>query len=401
MIRRLGAAAAVVWFAAVAPLAAQAPDSLSPWRLSWFPYVTLSPNSGLMGVAHAILFRQAAYDDRVSLRDAVTLDAGYSTKEAWLVRVRGDFPRIADGWRLQATAEASHSPRFGDPDAPQDLSRQGFNADITRRIAGRLQLAVRGGVEHLRDDLPLDQVPLFYPQAVVESPCFLIDPMPGGALCNSASIHQTDATVRAAVVLDLRDREYNTLNGGLLEAGVFAGSAVNGYHGAYAMARGWWSPREATHLTARVGMRAMSSAAGVGISHTMPGWERPFTTLGGDESDRGLPEGRYAGRGLLLAGAEFRQDVVRAKNIFALSLLAFVDGGRAFQDVVTFPPVCATCSATGVLRSGGDLRLTLDDWSVSGGGGVAVRILRNAIVTVTAARGEKRTRWYVSSGWSW
>ncbi len=402
MIRRLGAIVAVAWLVAVVPLAAQSAADLPPWRLSWFPYFTLSPNSGFMGIAHAILFRQADYEDRVSLRDAVMVDAGYSTRDAWLVRGRGDFPRIADGWRLQVTAEASRSPRFGDPDTPQDVSRQAIGVEVTRRVAGSLQLAVLGGAEHLRDDLTLEQAAAYYPGAVVESPCYLVDPIPGGPLCTTADIRQTDATARAALVLDLRDREFNTLQGALLEGGVFAGSAVDGYHGAYALARGWYSPAVTTHLTARLGLRAMSSGAGVGASHTMPGWENSFTTFGGERSQRGLPEGFYAGRGLLLGGAELRQDVVRVKDIFAVSLLAFVDGGRPFRDTLPSWSCGEGCiSLPTPPLTGGDLKLTLDAWTVSGGGGIGLRLLRNAILTVTAARGEGRTRWYVSSGWSW
>ena len=400
MIRRLGAIVAVVWLAAVVPLAAQSAADLPPWRLSWFPYFTISPNNGLMGIAHAILFRQADYEDRVSLRDAVMVDAGYSTRDVWLIRARGDFPRIADGWRLQAIAEASQSPRFGEPDSAQDLSRQLVGVEVTRRVTGRLQFAVRGGAEHLRDDLTIAMADQLYPAAPVESPCFLIDPLPGSS-CTEAMLRQTDITARGALVLDLRDREFNTLQGALLEGGVFTGSAVGGYHGLYAMVRGWISPGERTHLTARAGLRAISSSAAVGITHTMPGWERPFTTFGGAESARGLPEGRYAGRGLLLGGAELRQDVVTVKDIFAVSLLAFVDGGRTFSDVEIIPPLCPGCTTTSRDWSGGALRLTLDGWTVSGGGGVGVRLLRNAIVTVTAARGEGKTRWYVSSGWSW
>lgn len=405
MIRRLGVFVIVAWFATVAPLAAQAAADLPPWRLSWFPYFTVSPNSGFMGVAHALLFRQAQYDDRVSLREAVTVDAGYSTRNAWLVRARGDFPRFADGWRLQGTAEASRSPRFGDPDTAQDLSRQAIGVEVTRRIAGRLQLAVRGGAEHIQDDLAFGLVAAFYPNAPISSPCLFVVPSLG-EMCARARLRQTDVTARAAVVLDLRDREYNTLQGALLEGGVFAGSAVDGYNGLYAMARGWLSPSETTHLTARLGLRAVSSPSAIGISHTMPAWEHFFTTFGGSESERGLPEGRYAGRGLLLGGVEMRQDVVRAKNIFAVSLLGFVDGGRSFQDHPFYGVLvcsdCVTPPAPEVLGySGGKLRLTANDWTMSGGAGVGVRILRNAIVTVTAARGEGKTRWYVSSGWSW
>jgi hypothetical protein len=47
------------------------------------------------------------------------------------------------------------------------------------------------------------------------------------------------------------------------------------------------------------------------------------------------------------------------------------------------------------------LELTLHGWTVGIGGGVAVRVLRNAILTLTAARARQQTRIYVSSGWAW
>ena len=43
-----------------------AQGSQAPWRLSYFPYVTVSPNDGLMGIARAIWFRQAEWGDRVT-----------------------------------------------------------------------------------------------------------------------------------------------------------------------------------------------------------------------------------------------------------------------------------------------------------------------------------------------
>ena len=62
------------------PLAAQDTTATEqptavPWRLSYFPYLTVSPNDGLMGIARAIVFRQAEYGDRISLRDAVATSA--------------------------------------------------------------------------------------------------------------------------------------------------------------------------------------------------------------------------------------------------------------------------------------------------------------------------------------
>ena len=76
-----------------------------PWRLSYFPYVTASPNDGVMAMGRVVLFRQSRWDDRGRYGRSA-LEGGYSTKDAWLARARGTFPRLATGWRLQAIAQA-------------------------------------------------------------------------------------------------------------------------------------------------------------------------------------------------------------------------------------------------------------------------------------------------------
>lgn len=373
------------------PLAAQ--DStvteLPPWRLSYFPYLTVSPNDGLVGIARAIVFRQADYGDRVSLRDAVSLDAGYSTKKAWLVRARADFPKLADGWRLAASAEISRQPRFGVPDFPVQRERVQVWADVTRRLYGRLGLALRGGFDRQR--VEGDGLLFRYPNTsfdVTDCPTCA-----GEGLFHGT---QSDGTMRAALVLDLRDREYDTRNGALFEAGVFHGSAGTDYDGGYAMARGWFSPRQTTKLTARVGLQAVSRTSAFGILQEMPAWENPITTFGGPQSFRGLGIGAVAGRGRLLAGAEVHQDILNFGELGAITAIAFVDGGRVFQDPSPlFDPTAGTPIPSGKLT------LTLKDWEWGGGGGIAVRVLRSAQLVLTAARGAGKTQWYVSSGWSW
>src|ERR1041384_6537578 len=95
-----------------------------PWRVSYFPYPVATPNDGLMGIAHVIFFRQSRWDDRVSLHDGIAIDAGYSTKNVWLARVKADFPRIAPGWRLQVMGEARRLRLFADDAAIDTVPRQ-------------------------------------------------------------------------------------------------------------------------------------------------------------------------------------------------------------------------------------------------------------------------------------
>lgn len=361
-----------------------------PWRTSYFPYVTASPNDGLMGVARLIAFRQADYDDRVSLRSAVAVEAGYSTRASRFVSVRGDFPRIAAGWRLAASAAALAQEHFGDPSA--DLSRVRYHAwaDATRRLSGPALLAVRvaGDRTGFSDDAAA--IASRYPYAPVGG-CLVVQ------LCDgSADFAQQDAQLRAALVIDLRDREYDPRRGALLEVGGFAGTAADGYHGGYAIASGWLTPREGTRLTTRLAARALSQSGAVAVTHEIPAWERPITVVGGSTSHRALGEGELVGRGVLMAGAEARHDLLNFGAIGALTLIGFVDGGRVFNDLSPLVDPDPTQP-----YENGALRLTLDDWTVGVGGGVALRILRAAQLTMTVGRANERTRVYVSAGTSW
>lgn len=385
------------------PLAAQdsttSQSSIVPWRTSYFPYFTVSPNDGLMGMARVLVFHQANYDDRVSLRDAVAFEGGYSTKDAWLLRGRVDMPMLQRGWRLAASVEGGQEPHFGTPDPPTgtftERARVGGWLDVTHRVAGPLSVAVRGGVDHQRVTGNSDLYDR-YPRTQFESVgC------PPEMLCASDGAlraRQTDVNARAALVLDLRDREFDTRTGALVESGFFVGTGGGdqSYYGGYAVARGWVSPRRGTRLTSRIGLQAVSQTDAMGILQVIPTWEAPITTFGGTQSHRGLGVGEMAGRGRLLAGAEIRHDILNVGELGAMTAVLFVDGGRVFRD-----PSPLADPAPGSTISTGKLALSFDDWTVGIGGGVAIRVLRSAQLIVTAARGAGVTRWYVSSGWSW
>ncbi len=355
---------------AAPPLPAQ--QSAAPWRLSYFPYLTATPNDGVMGIARAIWFRQADWGERVSLDNSVAVEAGYSTRDAWLARATWANPRLTDRWRIVAHAEAGHTPHFMDPDqsfAARHDRRVAWT-DVTRNLTDRLRLAVRGGVRN--DEIGLS----------------------AGEF--SAERDETDVSVRLAAVYDLRDREFEVNNGALLEAGVITGSAGGGYTAPYAHVRGWVRPSLPLRLTARVGWRGTVSGGALAPSIEFPGWEQPFTILGGPHSHRGMPVAYRPVDGVLLAGAEARFDILNVGELGALTLLAFVDGGKdlwAEGDLVPLEsPIAARAEAAWD---------TTEHWRWSGGGGVALRVLRAATLTVTASRGDGEMRWYVSSGWAW
>ncbi len=375
------------------PVAVRAQDTTTtyPWRLSYFPYVLASPNDGVIGVARAVWFRQSRWDARVPVAAQVSIDAGYSTKDAWLARVEGDFPQLAPGWRLQAEAEARSTPDFATVDLDDVAAdRQVFAVEVTRHLAGPVMLALRGGMSHT--------AALFY--------------SPGAnADLSGPRNSETDWHGRLALIVDRRDREYDTRHGALVQAGVLAGHFGDTYRGLslddddytgwYALAAGWLPLSARTRVTARIGARALSAGAfnGFEAERTLPAWEDDITVFGGAESNRGLPEAAVMGRGVLLASAELRHDVVTVPAA-SLALIAFADAGRVFVDNAcdvarsrADPPIY--CGSSGTLR------LTLDGWTVAPGVGVALRLLRDAVLEATVARAEHATRIYVSSGWSW
>lgn len=345
--------------ALAAPLGAQ--ETAGPWRLSYFPYVTVSPNDGLMGIARAIWFRQAPWGERITLANAVAVEAGYSTRDAWLGRITWTNPRLAPMWRIKAHAEAGHEPRFGDPDDSFERTRGVAWVDVTRKLTDKVYGAVRGGARVEKWQV------------------------------GDATDSDGDITARGAIVVDLRDREFEVNRGILAEAGmIFGTGGEEGYRAAFTQLRGWYNPLHYLRLTGRFAYRQPVKHGSFASRIELPGWEDEFTVVGGYRSHRGLGTGQLQGDGFNLAGAEARFDVLNLGELGALSVLAFVDGGRRLRDPDIF---CGIGSCEESER--------YDDWHWGAGGGVALRVLRAATLTVTASGGDGETRWYVGSGWSW
>lgn len=353
-----------------APLAAQ--DDGIPWRLSYFPYPELSPNDGLMGIARVLWFRQAPWGERITLQNSVALEAGYSTKDAWLARVTWANPRLGDGWRIVAHGEARRFPNADPYDIQSEelrwtRERQSAWVDVTRRITERVHLAVRPAVYH--QTLSLSD----------------------GSF--TSEISEADFAIRGALVIDLRDREYEVNNGALLEAGVVRGSGGDSraYTVPYAHLRGWIRPTLPLRLTARFAWRGDDDTGALTPDMEFPGWEGDFTMLGGPRSHRGLPIGALAGEEVVFAGAEARLDILNVGELGAITVFGFVDGARVSEEAVVFP------AGTTASRP----PLPTNEWIWGPGGGVAIRVLRAAVLNVSVARAEGETRWYISNGWSW
>jgi len=376
MIMRPYLAAVVLLGVGALRLSAQDTTQAYPWRLSYFPYITASPNDGVMAMGRVLFFQQSRWDDRVSLHSGVAIEGGYSTKNSWLLRARGDFPQLAPGWRLQVIGQANKQPNFTiDRITPESATQQRGSIEVTHTIAGPIAVALRGEASHLRRSFSVSDIE--------------------GNPFGSIAVSSTDVRGRIAIVVDQRDREYDTRSGTLLQGGYFRGHVSNytqpSYDGVYGLAAGWLPLNEKTRVTARVGAR-FSDQLAPDAARVIPAWEDDILIAGGPESNRALPIAARVNNCVKLASAELRHDV----KVFpggAITLLAFVDGSQADN--------CNRDHVTVALRTATSGNILSDEWAWGPGAGVSLRLLRNAILTATIARGDGASRIYVSSGWSW
>jgi hypothetical protein len=332
--------------------------------------------------------QQADHDARVPFDGIFSVDAGASALGSRFIWARFRAPLLRDGWRFAADAAASRESRHGfyglgpliddDPGAlagepyPFRVRRARYVArgEVTRRLTGPLHVAVMAGLQHDRWSA-----------------------LPGGSAFRAAfgtELEQTDIHGRVALVLDLRDHELVPTRGLLGEAGLFGGAGddprpgdpidAGGYAGWYAHVRGYLTPREGTVVAGRLAARSAGRKATLAARFDLPAWERDLPALGGAESHRSFVHGRFGGRGLLLGSLEVRHNLLDVGDYGAITLLAFSDAGRVFE-------------AT-------DFEPTLSDFEVGYGGGVSLRVLRWAVLTLNFAGGPDGFTFSMGQGWS-
>ena len=351
----------------------------SPWRTSYFPYLTGAANDGPVLAGRVRYWQPASYEDRVTSTAALSLDAGITTRGSRGVTGQFRAPLLWDGWRLFALAGADRLVRYGffglgnatvyDKDAVNDaqpflyrLRRTRYRGvvEVTRRLRGPLQAALQVDAEQVRfTSLP--------------GPSAFADLVPSGEL------EQNDIAGRVALVYDTRDNEYNTHQGLLLEAGTQVGSGNDGYTRQYAILRGYLQVREGTTVALRLAGSGMGGRPTLNARFTLPGWENPIPVLGGEYSHRSLDTGRLSGKGTLFGNLEVRHDLLPFGDLGAVTLLGFVDAGRVFEQE--------------------SFSLTTEHMKVGGGGGFALRILRSTIFTFNFAGGPDGFNFSVSNGW--
>lgn len=349
------------------------------WRTSYFPYLTGGANDSPLLAFRVRHWQPAEYEARTTYTAALNADAGIAPRGSRFVSLQFKAPGLRDGWRLTLQGALERQARYGyfglgnqtvyDKDAVGKddpflyrvrRTRHRALAEVTRRVKGPFQVALQTEFVHARfTSLP--------------GPSVFTADFPTGEL------QEDDVSARLALVYDTRDNEYNTHKGVLLEAGTQVGSGNDGYSRQYAIFRGYLPVREGTVIAARIAGSGMGGAPTLDARFTLPGWEQAVPVLGGEYSHRGLDYGRLTGRGTLFGNLEVRHDVLPFGDLGAVTLLAFLDAGRVFEEE--------------------DFRVTTEDMKVGGGGGIALRILRSSIFTFNFAGGSDGFNFSVGTGW--
>ena len=354
------------------------PETETPWRTSYFPYLRGGTNDGPVLAFRVHHFQPAEYEDRVTTNAALTAEAGITHRGSRHVSVAFRGPQLWENWRVSALAGALREARFGyfglgnetvknddavTPDQPflyrVRRARYGGNVELTRRLSGPLQAAFLASVEWTRFTT-LPQPSLFRSDFGTE-------------------LRETDVSGRLALVYDTRDNEFNTHNGLLLEAGAQLGSGNEGYGRLYSVLRGYVTVREGTVVAGRLGGSALSQDPTLNARYYLPAWERQIPVLGGQYSHRSFDTGRFAGKHVIFGNLEVRHDLLPFGDLGAVTLLAFLDAGRVFE--------------------GESFAITDDAVKVGGGGGIGLRILRSSIFTFNFAGGPDGFNYSVGSGW--
>jgi len=348
------------------------------WRTSYFPYITGGTNDGPVLAFRVHHFQPAEYEARVTTNAALTADAGITLRGGRHVTARFRAPQLWKDWRLYTLAAAVREVRFGyfglgnetvkDDNAVTPLqpflyrvrrARYGGKVEVTRRLRGPLQAAVQANVEWTR-----------------------FTTLPGPSQFKTdfgPELKETDVSGRVGLVYDTRDNEYNTHKGLFLEAGAQVGSGGDGYTRLYTVLRGYLPLREGTVAAARLAASGMGGDPTLNARLYIPAWENQIPVLGGQYSHRSFDTGRFTGKHVILGNVEVRHDLLAFGDLGAITLLAFLDAGRVFEQE-TF-------------------KITTDGVKVGGGGGIGLRILRSSIFAFNFAGGPDGFNFSVGSGW--
>ncbi len=370
--------AALVALAQAAPAPLSAQDQEHRWKDSFYPYLGSASNDfPLIGLKFAYK-KGADYFARVTGAGNLTLEAGTSFHGSRLIMGSFRAPLLWPRWRVSAQVGAARESRFGffglgnnsahDPALEQKPQQYYYRvqrarylgqAEVTREIASHFSVALAGRYEHVH-----------------------FSDLPGPSVFNAtfgSDLRQSDATGRLTLIYDSRDIEYNTHKGLFLEAGGTLGSGGNGYSRLTLIGRGYLQVREGTVLALRIVGSGTGGSPPLNTRFEIPAWDKAIPVLGGAPSNRGLAYQRLVGQHVLFTNAEIRHDLLNLGDYGAVTLLAFFDAGRVFENE--------------------PFRLTTRDMKVGAGGGVALRILRTGIIPFNFAGGSEGFTFSTGGGW--
>jgi outer membrane protein assembly factor BamA len=365
----------------VPALAAQGDEEIehrSPWRLSYFPYINGMANDGPVISARARYWQPAAYEARTTYTAALDAAAGVSFRGTRYAALRFRAPGLWRDWRLDGSLVAERLARWGyfglgndtrkDDDLVTEATpflyrvrriRYEARAEVTRRLSGPLHAALRADLANVR-----------------------FTTLPGPSMFTADfgdGLEQDEVSGRLALIYDTRDTEFNTMRGLYAEGGVQLGEGDGSYSRLYGVVAGYYPIREGTVVAARLAASGMGGGPTLYARSNIPTWNDQVPVLGGENSHRSFDTGRFLGEETLFANFEVRHDILPFGDLGALSVIAFLDAGRVFED--------------------GGFRLTTDDLHVGGGGGIALRVLRSTIFVFNLAGGQDGFNFSLGSGW--
>ncbi len=358
-------------------LAAQENDEF-PWKDSYYPYLTSQGRDFPLLMAHYEQRKAADYFARSAFAAKFTLDAGASLKGSRIAVAGFRAPLLWKNWRVLAQLGTIRDARFGFwglgnstvNDNALVSSTQPFyyrtrrtryfgQAQVTRALGKNFSVALGAGVEHSR-----------------------FSALPGPSVFRTTEgnlIKDTDVLGGVALIYDTRDNDFNTHQGLFIEADASGGTGGQGYGRFTGIARGYLQIREGTVAALRVLGSGTTGTPPLNAKFEVPAWENVVQILGGATSHRGIDYQRLAGQHVLLANLEVRHNLIDLGDFGAVTLLAFGDAGRVFE--------------------GESFRLTTDGMKLGGGGGIALRILRNNIFSFNFAGGSEGFVFSLGSGW--
>lgn len=362
-----------------------------PWRSSYFPYVLGNPTDGFVGAFRWQRTQNAPYflerSDQedvinpITFRGAVSAEAGAGTYGSRFVRLEARLPGLSPGWRFHSVLAAERQGRYGRYGFGSDLdivvpgvdpndnlyrihrTRYLARAEVTRTIAGPLRLSLGTFFDHTR-----------------------FTPLSGSA--GGIRRSRSNLQIRPVLVLDTRDREAIPGKGVLLEFGAGFGTGPESpggakadqsvYGFAYGQIKAYQSIRPGTVLAARALVRTLEDQAPMSARSTVWGWEREFD-LSGSDGHRSFPMGTLSGGDVTLLTAELRHDLLNAGDFGAVTVIGFLDWARVADSWAANPKPTKQLGA---------------------GGGLALRVLRSAILTANFAGGSNGFNFSMGTAWA-